>query len=266
MLILAATPIGNLGDCSVRLGKALAEADSVFAEDTRHAKKLLNHLGIRQRVRAYHDHSPPHVLSLVEKLLQEGKTLVYISDAGTPILNDPGFELVRLALDLGVLVDHLPGPCAPINALVLSGIPANEFCFLGFFPSKPSKRQELLTRLPNLAMTTLFFEAPSRISHTLEFLECHFPSTHMALCRELTKLHQEVLRGKPGEIRKALTHLKGEMVLVLEKVEQITLPSTLEDRAQALQLEGKKPNQIAKILAGEFNLSKREVYQRLLRE
>lgn len=263
MLTLAATPIGNLDDCTTRLQQQLQSADLVYAEDTRHARKLLGHLGIRRRMRSFHDHSPPTVLQKIERELTEGKHLVYISDAGTPLLNDPGYELVRLAIDLGVAVDHLPGPCAVINALVLSGLPPDAFCFLGFFPTKPAKKEALLNRLPQLAMTTIFFESPQRIRRTLAFLAKNLPDVPMALCRELTKRHQQVLRGTAGEINDGLDVEKGEMVLVMGKVEKVGPTLTLEERQRELQASGMRPNQIAKLLASEFRLPKREVYAKL---
>lgn len=263
MLILAATPIGNLSDCSQRLATCLAEADYIYAEDTRHARKLLKFLDISQRLHPFHDHSPPPVLKQIRRILEAGHSLVYISDAGTPLLNDPGYELVQIALDLDVPIDHVPGPSAPVNALVLSGLPPHEFCFLGFFPTKKAKREALLTRLPNLAMTAIFFEAPSRIRQTLRFLETHLPSTAIALCRELTKMHQEVLRGTPTEVQTKLQVEKGEIVLLIDKVTQVTGPASLETREQMLRESGLKPNQIAKTLAAEFGISKREVYAQL---
>lgn len=265
MLILAATPIGNLGDCSQRLLHALGEADFVYAEDTRHARKLLTHFGIKRSLHSYHDHSPPGVQNHIQRLLEEGRSVVYISDAGTPLVNDPGFELVQMAIKAGITVDHLPGPAAPINALVLSGIPSHEFCFLGFFPTKKSKQEALLKRLPALAMTTMFFEAPSRIRRTLTFLNLHLPNTTMALCRELTKRHQQVLRGTPAEVLAGLEVEKGEIVLVLAPVHEQASPFTLEEREEMLRKEGVKPNQIAKILSNEFKKPKREIYQQLLK-
>ena len=263
LLTLAATPIGNLDDCSTRLRLQLASADLVYAEDTRHARKLLSHLAITKRLRSFHDHSPPSVLQQIGGFLEAGKHILYISDAGTPVLNDPGYELVQLAIRLNVEVDHLPGPCAAINALVLSGLPADAFCFLGFFPSKPSKKEALLQQLPQLNMTAIFFESPQRIRHTLSFLEERLGKVPMALCRELTKRHQQILRGTAKEINSALKVEKGEMVLVIGKADQVGHSLTLEEREVQLRESGMKPNQIAKALAGEFRIPKREIYARL---
>lgn len=263
MLILAATPIGNLADASPRLAEVLANADVVYAEDTRQSGKLLQHLGVSRKMSAFHDHSPPAVLAAVESALRTGQTVVYISDAGMPGVSDPGYELVRLAVACDVAVDVIPGPCAAVNALVLSGCPTDAFCFLGFFPVKQSQRQAMAERLGTLAMTAIFFEAPTRIEATLDFLAQALPDTSMALCRELTKLHQETLRGTAAEIRQRLTVVKGEMVLVIAPVHTVMAPKSLSERHQELLAEGLSPSKCVRVLAQEFRLSKRDVAQQL---
>ncbi len=263
MLTLAATPIGNLDDCSARLAQVLRDADQVFAEDTRQSRKLLSHLGIERKLASFHEHSETATLDYIGALLQRGQHVAYISDGGMPGISDPGYELVRRALDLDVAVDVIPGPCALINALVLSGLPNHAFCFLGFFPTRPERRRELLQKLQRIEMTAIFYEAPSRIGYTLEFLAAELAETPLALCREMTKLHQQVLRGRPAEVLAALTQAKGEMALVLAPVVEMRPQKSLEQRCHELQGEGLAPSRMAKQLASEFRLAKREVYQRI---
>ncbi len=266
MLILAATPIGNLDDSSHRLREALLKADHIFVEDTRRASILFKHLGVHGKPRSFHEHSPASVLAHIGGLLQQGRAVVYISDAGMPGINDPGYELVRLAIEQDVEIDVLPGPCAAINALVLSGLPAHEFCFLGFFPAKTEKRKSLLNKLARIGMTTIFFEAPSRIRHTLSFLNSSLPEIPIALCREMTKRHQQILRGTPKQVAEMLQVAKGELVLVVGPVSQLSEQPDIRERYQALLAEGNSPAQSAKILAAEYRMPKREVYRLVTRE
>lgn len=263
MLTLAATPIGNLDDSSTRLAQVLREADQLFAEDTRQSRKLLRHLGIERKLASFHEHSETATLDHIGNLLQRGQHVAYISDGGMPGISDPGYELVRRALDLDIQVDVIPGPCALINALVLSGLPNHAFCFLGFFPTRPERRRELMQKLQHMEMTAIFYEAPSRIGYTLEFLAEEIGDTPIALCREMTKRHQQVLRGRPAEVLAALTLPKGEMALVVAPITEMRAEKTLEQRCRELKAEGMAPSRLAKQLATEFRLAKREVYQRV---
>ena len=264
MLILAATPIGNLGDASPRLAQVLAKADHLFAEDTRQTAKLLRHLDIHRGSSAFHEHSGEPVLAIIRGHLAAGETVAYVSDAGMPGISDPGYELVRLALELDVPIDVIPGPSAVLNALILSGISPHQFCFLGFFPTKLENRKAMLDRLAILEMTAVFFEAPSRIRFTLEFLRDNLPDTQLALCRELTKLHQQVLRGTAADILAAMEVVKGEMVLVVAPVAAGELGSrSLEEEYRDLLAQGNSPAQSVRALAKTHRISKRELYQRL---
>lgn len=263
MLTLAATPIGNLEDISRRLERILAETEYLFAEDTRQSKKLLNHLGITRKLASFHDHSQQVTLDYITGLLEEGHTVAYISDSGMPSVSDPGYELVRRALDLDIAVDVIPGPCAVINALVLSGLPSHHFCFLGFFPTRLERRRELLDKLQALAMTAVLYEAPSRIKNTLTFLAEHIGSTPLALCREMTKRYQQVLRGTASEVLSQLDQQRGECALVIAPLVERSAKKSLAERQQELLAEGHGPTKLARLLAREFRLSKREVYARL---
>lgn len=263
MLVLAATPIGNLGDISARLAQQLRTSDFLYAEDTRQTRKLLQHLEIERHVEAFHEHSGPEILSTIRHRFESGQTLTYVTDAGMPGISDPGFELVRLAHELKVTVDVLPGPCAAINALVLSGLPNHEFCFLGFFPEKQGKRMDLLDRLRLLQMTAIFYESPKRIGHCLEFLNQHVPQAEIAVCRELTKQFQETLRGTPSQVIDALQMHKGEFVLMIGPLSDQDQQGSFESEALALLAAGMAPTKAAKQLAKAFDMPRSKAYQAL---
>jgi len=263
VLILAATPIGNSEDASPRLRRTLQQADRVFAEDTRKARKLFARLDIDRPVHSFHDHSGQAELDKIAALLQEGSTLVYISDAGMPGINDPGYELVRLARAHDIEVDVIPGPCAAVNALVLSGLPTHAYCFLGFFPTTPQKRAQMLERLRRLDMTAVFFEGVSRILASLDWLAEQIPNTEIAVCREMTKLHQQVLRGAPAQVRAGLEMVKGEFVLVIAPIREAPIETDMATRYEKLLAEGETPARAIKAMARELRLPKREIYARI---
>lgn len=264
MLILAATPIGNLEDASPRLKRVLEEADHLYTEDTRQSGKLLKHLEINRRLSSFHEHSGPAILQRIGRQLDEGETVAYISDAGMPGVSDPGFELVRLAQEKDVAVDVIPGPSAVINALVLSGLPNHAFCFLGFFPSTKEQRKAMLSRLEQIAMTAVFFEGPSRIEHSLGFLQEAAPQVQVAVCREMTKLHQEVLRGTPEEVLQSLETVKGEFALVIGPVEKVADQRDPKTLYLELLEEGHAPTAAVKLLAKDLKMPKREIYKMVM--
>lgn len=217
-LIIVPTPIGNLGDISFRMREALEAADLIAAEDTRRTRQLLNHMEINCPMTSYHQHNR---VSAGEKLTREmldGKTVALVSDAGMPAISDPGADLVRAVIDLGLPVEVIPGPTAFVNALVLSGLSTEEFHFIGFLDRQKSKRSEKLVSLEKLTATLIFYEAPHRLIKTLESLMEVLGDRRIAVARELTKRYEEVVRGSISE---ALDHfrsqsIKGEFVLVVE--------------------------------------------------
>ena len=218
-LVLVPTPIGNLGDISPRAAQALEAADFIAAEDTRVSVKLLNHLGLKKPLVSYHEHnkqeSGPQILSR----LQAGETCALVTDAGAPAISDPGEDLVRLCAAQGVAVTAIPGPCAAITALALSGLPTGRFTFEGFLSVNKKSRREHLASLQGETRTMIFYEAPHKLRATLEDLrEVFGPQRRITLCRELTKLHEEVLRMTLGE---AVDYHReqaprGEYVLIVE--------------------------------------------------
>jgi 16S rRNA (cytidine1402-2'-O)-methyltransferase len=217
-LLLVATPLGNLGDITVRSLEALRSADAVLCEDTRRTGLLFKLLGINAPLQPYHAHNEHAVLMRVVEQIRNGRTIVLVSDAGTPGVSDPGFLLVRALLEQGLEVDVLPGPTALIPALLLSGFPCDRFVFEGFLPLKKGRK----TRIESLrseSRTVVLYESPHRILRTLGELKTALgPERRACLARELTKLHQETLRLSLGELEAACTQRppKGEMVLVIE--------------------------------------------------
>ena len=215
-LILVPTPIGNLGDLTGRAIEALRECDSVACEDTRRTGGLLKHLEIDKPLVRFDDHVPEASVVAVTQALLRGETVAYCSDAGMPGVNDPGFELARLAREAGVKVTVLPGPSAVTLAVVASGLPNHAFSFLGYLPSRGEPRRAFLQRLAGREETTVVFETPHRIHETLSELEEILPDREMALGRELTKLHETWYRGTPAEVNRQLgSEHRGEMVLVI---------------------------------------------------
>lgn len=216
-LFLVATPIGNLEDVSARALRVLREADLVAAEDTRHTRRLLTHFGIPATVVSLHEHNErARAASLVERL-QEGQVVALVTDAGSPGIADPGYPVVRAAVAAGVRVESIPGPSAVVVALQVSGLPTDAFLFAGFLPPKGAARRRRLEELSQQRETVVVFESPHRIEQCLEDLEAVWGDRPIALARELTKLHEQVLRGTAREVRAALRAewKRGEMVLVL---------------------------------------------------
>lgn len=216
-LFLVATPIGNLEDVTARALRVLREADLVAAEDTRHTRRLLQHFGIPVRVVSLHEHNErARAASLVERV-RAGQNVALVTDAGSPGIADPGYPVVRAAVEAAVRVESVPGPSAVIAALQVSGLPTDAFLFAGFLPPRTAARRRRLEELARRRETVVVFESPHRIEAALADLEAIWDERPIALARELTKLHEQVLRGTAREVRAALREewRRGEMVLVL---------------------------------------------------
>ena len=218
-LLLVATPIGHLEDLSPRAARALAEADLVACEDTRHTGKLLRHLGLAKTLVSLHEHNERRRVPELIAALEAGKTVAVASDAGTPLVSDPGFPLVREAAARGIRVEPIPGPSAILAALVISGLPPYPFTFAGFSPPKSGRRRRFWAELGALGHTLVVFESPHRLLASLDDAIAELgPERPAAVARELTKLHEEVLRGTLSGLRAELggrPALKGEFVLVV---------------------------------------------------
>lgn len=267
ILYLVPTPIGNLGDLSTRIIETLEQVDFIAAEDTRVSLKILNHLGIKKPMVSYYRHntetSGPQILNRI----LNGETCALVTDAGTPAISDPGEELVAQCAEAGVQVCAVPGPCALVTALAVSGLPTGRFTFEGFLAMNKKNRAAHLEELKTERRTMIFYEAPHKLCATLADMAAAFGSDRrIALCRELTKLHEEIIRTTLGEAveRYRVLPPKGEFVLVLAgapEVEQETL--SLEDGV-AMVLEkramGMSMKDAAKQVSAETGLSKNELY------
>jgi 16S rRNA (cytidine1402-2'-O)-methyltransferase len=216
-LYLVATPIGNLGDVTLRGLAVLARADVLYCEDTRHSRTLLAHFAIARPTRAYHEHNAERERPRILAELEAGKSVAVISDAGTPLISDPGYKLVREAIAAGHRVTSLPGPSAPIAALASAGLPTDAFLFAGFLPPRQGARRARLAELRAVPATLIFFEAPSRLVDSLADIATVLGEREAAVARELTKLHEEVRRGTPTDLAHWAADAvpKGEMMILV---------------------------------------------------
>ncbi len=273
MLYLVPTPIGNLGDISIRCRETLENADFIAAEDTRVSLKLLNHLGIKKSLVSYYEHNKAFKGDVILQRILAGETCALVSDAGSPAISDPGEDLVKLCAAHGITVCAIPGPCAVITALSISGQATGRFCFEGFLSTAKKSRREHLESLKTEQRTMIFYEAPHKLVATLEDMQEAFGSDRsISLCRELTKLHEEVYRTTLGE---AIAHYndnppKGEFVLVVAGAEPVIeeKPTATDAAARVRQLmeEGLSRKDAIKQTAKELDLPKNVVYDAALSE
>lgn len=266
-LYLVPTPIGNLGDISRRQAQTLEQADFIAAEDTRVSLKLLNHLGLKKPMVSYHRHNTGTAGPAILARLMNGESCALVTDAGTPAISDPGEELVALCAQNGVDVVSIPGPCAMVTALAASGLPTGRFTFEGFLPTNKKNRRARLDALAGEERTMIFYEAPHKLRATLDDLRtCFGGGRRIALCRELTKLHEEIWRTTLDEAaaRYGETEPKGEFVLILDgaapaEPEQVTAETALE-RVDALRGEGLSLKNAVKQAAEELGVPKNKLY------
>lgn len=268
MIILAATPIGNLGDASARLREALERAAVVASEDTRVTQRLLAGLGIgnRPRLIALHEHNERRKAAELVELARDEDLLV-LSDAGMPTVSDPGFPLVQAAVAAGVDVTAIPGPSAVVTALAVSGLPTDRFAFEGFLPRKAGERARRLAELAGDRRTLVFFESPSRLAAGLEALaEAFGPERPAAVCRELTKLHEEVRRGGLAELAAwAAEGVRGEICIVVGGAPEGAVDAAgALDRVLELAASGTRLKDAVALVAAESGLGKRELYEAAL--
>ena len=267
MLYLVPTPIGNLGDISLRCRETLENADFIAAEDTRVTLKLLNHLGIKKNLVSYYEHNKATQGSRIVERILAGETCALVSDAGSPAISDPGEDLVKQCAAAGIPVCAIPGPCAAITALSISGQATGRFCFEGFLSTAKKSRREHLDSLKKEQRTMIFYEAPHKLLTTLtDMAEVFGGDRPISLCRELTKLHEEVVRTTLGEAVARYTENppKGEFVLIVAgaPAEQRKVPSETDAAARVSQLmaEGVSRKDAVKQAAKELGLPKNVVY------
>ncbi|NCE65731.1 16S rRNA (cytidine(1402)-2'-O)-methyltransferase [Pseudoflavonifractor sp. 524-17] len=273
VLYLVPTPIGNLGDISKRMAETLAEVDFIAAEDTRVSVKLLNHLGLKKPMVSYHRHNTRTGGEAVLARLLAGESCALVTDAGTPAVSDPGEELVALCVGAGVEVVSLPGPCALVTALSVSGLPTGRFTFEGFLAMNKKNRRAHLDSLRKETRTMIFYEAPHKLPATLaDFRDCFGDGRRLTLCRELTKLHEEIRRTTVGEAARWYQDNppKGEFVLVLEGAGvQDKAPAALEEGLALvgrLRGEGSSLRDAVRQAAKETGLSRNELYSRAVNQ
>jgi 16S rRNA (cytidine1402-2'-O)-methyltransferase len=265
VLYVVATPIGNLEDITQRALRVLKEVDLIAAEDTRHTRHLLDHYGIKTALTSYHEHNErAKAQNLVERL-QLDENIALVCDAGTPAISDPGYRLVYAALAAGIQVTPIPGPAALAAAISASGLPSDRFVFEGFLPAKPRERKSRLQELRDEGRTLVFYEAPHRLKQTLDDLEQILGEREIVVARELTKLHEEFLRGKIGSVREQLAErdIKGEIVLLVQGAPATAAASEKEikEEIRRLAAQGMGVKAISDLLGANYRVSKRQVYR-----
>jgi 16S rRNA (cytidine1402-2'-O)-methyltransferase len=265
-LYLVATPIGNLGDLSPRAVRVMQAVSLIAAEDTRQTKKLLTHFDIHTALTSYYEHNKLTKLDAVLAALVQGDVAL-VSDAGTPAINDPGYELVRAALQAGHAVCPIPGPSAPLAALAASGLPTDAFLYLGYLPRKSSDRKALVGQIVNLPYTLIFLESPHRLLAGLADLESGLGDRRVAVARELTKLHEQIWRGKLSTARTYFTENepRGEFTLVVAGKTKDEKQNWTEDKLMvAIKFGlkfGESPSMLAKRVAAESGWDRKEIYR-----
>jgi len=272
-LYIVSTPIGNLQDMSARAVKVLKDADLIACEDSRHTKKLLSHFGINTTLTSYHEHNE---LSKSKKLIEElaqGKNIALVTDAGTPCVSDPGYRIVNLAVKNLVKVVPVPGPSSVFAALAASGLPSDKFLFLGFLPKTKRQVEKLFEPHANEPYTLIIFESPKRIKKSLGYLLESLGNRKAVLCRELTKLYEEILYGSLKELAETIAErdsVKGEITVVIEGLKEDESVSSedkeavVSNRLKTLNNLGLSLKDSVKVVCKDYNISKKEVYDKAL--
>ena len=267
-LYIVATPIGNLGDISQRAKEILNTADVIAAEDTRVTKKLFSLLGLslQKKFIVYEDHSENERYQDIINLINQGQMVALVSDAGSPLISDPGYKLVRECRKQNIKISVIPGACAVVCALQLSGLPTNRFMFAGFVPNKEKARLDLFSELNNINTTLVLYDTANKIDKTLSAIEKIMPNREIAIVREITKMYEECISGTASELIKKINDnpLKGELVLVIEPPHennntQINLVDILEDELKKHSLK-----EAVKIVSEKYGIKRNEVYDKAL--
>ena len=269
-LYLVATPIGNLEDITLRAINVLKNVDLIAAEDTRHTLKLLNHLEISKPMISCHRHNENEKSNKIIEKLKEGKNIAIVSDAGTPGISDPGEEVVKEAIKEDIQIIPIPGACAAINDLIVSGIDTNEFYFLGFLPLNKKLRKEKLNEIKNINKTIILYEAPHKILNTINDLENILENRQVVFAREITKIHEEFIRGTIKEIKEKIENPKGEFVIIIEgnknveNIENKLNLLTINEHYNYYENKGYSKKEIIKLIAKDRNVNKNEIYQKFI--
>ncbi|MGH7823701.1 MAG: 16S rRNA (cytidine(1402)-2'-O)-methyltransferase [Candidatus Binatia bacterium] len=264
ILYIVATPIGNLEDISLRAVRILKEVDIIAAEDTRHTKNLLDHYGIATRLTSYHEHNEKSKARDLVKRLVAGKSVALVCDAGTPAISDPGYRVVTEAIGAGITVVPVPGASALTAVLSAAGLPTDRFVFEGFLPAKKSQRKERLEALRGETRTVIFYEAPHRLKEALQDIQEVLGDRDMVLGREVSKMHEEFLRGRISELAGGIAaHARGELTLMIGGFtgEKGPTEESLRAEIRKLKNEGWRVKEIAKLLGERYSYSKKEIYR-----
>ena len=267
-LYIVSTPIGNMDDISLRALDTLAGVDRIACEDTRHTGKLLERHGINARLLPYHEHNAEHMRPAIMARLTHGETLALVSDAGTPLISDPGYKLVRKVIASGIYVTALPGPSAALMALTLSGLPSDRFMYAGFLPPKSGSRRKALGELAAINATLIIFESPRRLAASLADMTEMLGARDIAVAREMTKLHEEVVRGDLADLTAHYADIsapKGEIVIVVgPPAAPPELTDEFLDARLTVLLQSASVRDAASQLAAESGLARRDLYTRAL--
>lgn len=268
-LYLVSTPIGNLGDMTLRSLNVLAVADIIYCEDTRVTPRLLERFGIKNKLKPYHDHNSEEAGTAIIAAIQSGQVVALVSDAGTPLISDPGFALVRDCVATGLRVEALPGASALLPALQLSGLPTDRFSFLGFLPQKHNERLKILAEIDDRSETVVVYESPYRILDALNDVEKVLGNRPLSVSREISKLHEETLRGTAQSIRQKLAEkpsIKGEFVIVVGAQDKTPAVLTDQDIMAAISqaLLDHPSGKAASMVSKKLGLSRDDVYARIL--
>ncbi len=267
-LYIVATPIGNLEDITLRAINILKNVDIIAAEDTRHTLKLLNHFEISKPLISYHRHNEDTKTEVLIKELISGKDIALVSDAGTPGICDPGEEIIKECIEKNIEVIPIPGACAMINALICSGISTKEFIFIGFLPLNKKLRKEKLEEIQKANKTLILYEAPHKLESTLKDLKPILEDRKIVLAREITKIHEEFIRGDIDFLIEKSKEIKGEIVLIIEannkKEENKLLDLSLEEHYKYYENQGLEKKEIIKKIAKDRNVNKNEIYKNFI--
>jgi 16S rRNA (cytidine1402-2'-O)-methyltransferase len=266
-LYIVATPIGNLEDLTLRALRILKEVDLIAAEDTRHSRKLLDHYGIQTPLTSYHEHNEQAKARHLVERMQRGESIALISDAGTPVISDPGHRLVQEAIRSGISVSPIPGPSALMAALSASGLSVERFSFEGFLPAKRKERREKLQSLRAEMRTMIFYEAPHRARESLADIGEILGDRKMVLAREITKVHEEFLRGSAVDLSAQLAdrEWRGELTLVIAGASAVpAAPESIMAEIRGLKNGGMRVKEIAALIGEKYSVKKRDVYRMIL--
>ena len=270
VLYIVATPIGNLEDITLRAIRILKQVDLIAAEDTRHTLKLLNHLEISKPLISYHRHNEEIKSDVLIEKLKHGENIALVSDAGTPGICDPGEEIIKKCIDLGIKIIPIPGACAMINSLICSGMDTKEFNFLGFLPLNKKLRKNKLEEIEKSNKTIIIYEAPHKIENTLKDLKQILNNNRkITLAREITKIHEEFIRGNIDELIEKANDLKGEIVVIidgnLENIDKNNWDNiSLDEHYLFYEKQGFEKKEIIKKIAKDRNVAKNEVYKKFI--